>query len=88
MDLDKFFASDEEAAASDSEEDETEEEIETQAKPKPQNVATTVASHPVSVASREPTTTGGDEASHSTHEADDEYTDEDSDEEDAFLRRG
>ncbi|KAG8973912.1 AP-3 complex subunit beta [Tulasnella sp. 425] len=88
MDLDKFFASDEEAAESDSEEDETDEEIETQAKPKPQNVATTVASHPVSVASQEPTTTGGDEASHSTHEADDEYTDEESDEEDAFLRRG
>lgn len=88
MDLDKFFASDEEEEASGSEEEEADEESEAEPQTKPAKVVTTATSHPVSVARGGSATTRGHKAPQPTQETDDEYTDEESDEEDAFLRRG
>ncbi|KAG9045037.1 AP-3 complex subunit beta [Tulasnella sp. UAMH 9824] len=89
MDLDKFFASDEEEESG-SEEEEADEELEAEPQTKPAKVATTAAPNPISVAGGGPATMGGHKTPQSTQEtdADDEYTDEESDEEDAFLRRG
>ncbi|KAG8929188.1 AP-3 complex subunit beta [Tulasnella sp. 417] len=86
MDLDKFFASDDEEESG--EEEETDEELEAEAQPKPANVATTVAQHPATAAGGGPTAAEVHEVSQPSQETDEEYTDEESDEEDAFLRRG